>query len=374
VRTGKASACSPIAARRSPSIAFFGWLSRWRQDQHIERALSLCGAVREPRAFADLQELVARGTPEARATAGDRLAAMGEHALAFPVRTDEPDDVPVVAEADARALVDVASDGQPYARAGAVYVLSRFDDDAARKAVVDATADGVGIVRETAVRVLGARGRLTRQLVARAMDDEDARVKKAVMRALGAERAAGGVSDPGYLAQTTKGIGSSDPSHYATLDPRAALDTLSTFEKMMLLRNVPLFALLDPQDLEELSAIAHERRYPPGYHLCREGEAGDEVYLIVSGRVQAWVKGAGGAQRVLGEPGEGSCIGEMAALDQAPRAAWVTAKEETRTLVLQAKEFRQLLADRPGLAQAVLVVITGRLRGMIGEAQRAAAQ
>jgi CRP-like cAMP-binding protein len=168
-------------------------------------------------------------------------------------------------------------------------------------------------------------------------------------------------------------VGSSDPGQFATLDPRASLETLSTFEKMMLLRNVPLFVGLDPDDLEQLSGIAHERRYAAGMNLCKEGETGDEVFLVVSGKVQAWVKSAGGgAPRVLGESGEGSCIGEMAALDNAPRTAWVTATAETRTLVLSGAEFKHLLADRPAIAQGVLAVITARLRGMIAASQKAA--
>jgi CRP-like cAMP-binding protein len=182
-----------------------------------------------------------------------------------------------------------------------------------------------------------------------------------------AAAALGGKLQASQLAQTTTGAGTPDPQMFATLDPRAALETLSTFEKMMLLRQVPLFANLDPDDLEELSALAIERRYTRDAALCKEGEQSDEVFLVVSGRVRAWVTGAGGAERTLGESGDGSCIGEMAALDHAPRTATVSAMTDTRVLVLAGSEFKSLLSQRPAIAGGVIGVLTRRLRDMIAQ-------
>jgi hypothetical protein len=315
------------AADHSLSVAFFGHLCDWRAGEHVERATTI-------------------------------LAAIG---VAAPSLDDPPDDP----AADAAAMIEAARDASPYVRAGAVYVLSRFDDADSRKAAAAGISDEHALVRETAVRALGARGRLTRELVTRAMEDPDQRVVRAVMRAVVPAAAAGAATvDPKMLAQTTQGVGTPDPAQFATLDPRAALDTLSTFEKMMLLRQVPLFGALDPDDLEELSRIAVERRYASGTHLCREGEASDEVFLVVSGLVRAWV-GDEASPRVLGESGDGSCIGEMAALDRAPRTATVTAVREARVLVLAGRDFKELLRDRPAIAQGVIGVLTRRLRDMI---------
>ena len=62
--------------------------------------------------------------------------------------------------------------------------------------------------------------------------------------------------------------------------------SLTTIEKMMLIRQVPIFAELDADDLEELAAIVEERRIEPHRILFREGDAGDAVYLIVKGLVR----------------------------------------------------------------------------------------
>lgn len=361
----------------SASVAFFRRLAAWRERQLVDVALSCLAMLREGRGLEEAREGLSDRDPAARdaarsavraALAGDPLGAELVAFLDDEARAVAP---PPDAGADAAALVQVARDVSPYLRAAAAWVLSRFGDDAERRAVVAATRDDHPLVRETAVRVLGARGRLTRELVARAMADPDPRVGRAVIRAVAPEEAAGAV-DPVALAQTTTGLGTANPARVATLDHRAAVESLCTLEKMMLLAGVPLFGALEPGDLDELSAIATERRWPAGAELCREGDASDEVFVIVSGRVRAWVKGPDGAAQVLGESSDESCIGEMAALDRAPRAATVTAVSDTRALVLAGREFKHLIAGRPAIAEGVLGVLTARLRDMIAQKQRSA--
>src|SRR5262249_55106687 len=149
---------------------------------------------------------------------------------------------------EAAPILAVAGDGSPYLRAAAVLLLSRFDDDATRDRVVVALDDADAMVREAAVRSLGSRSRLTRELLTRALADGEARVRQAAVRAV-----SGGTSselpavDPAALAQTLKGVGNA--GMFATLDDSARMETLTAIEKMMLLRQVPMFADLDPDDL-----------------------------------------------------------------------------------------------------------------------------
>jgi hypothetical protein len=356
------------AGASSTSVGFFAYLAGWRQDQHAERALSLLAVISHPPLVDEARKALKGGHGERRARAAEALQKIAGDALALRLATLLRDPVGDSAEADPAALLSELKDLSPYVRAAAAYVLSRFDDAESRGAVASAVSDEHPVVRETAIRALGARGRLTRELVLKALDDPDPRVSRAVVRAAGRDPSQ--TLDPDKMVQTTQGIGSSDPGHYATLDPKANVDTLTTLEKMMLLRNVPLFAVLEPDDLEVLTAIATERRVLPGQDLCREGEQSTEVFVIVKGHVRAWVKGAG-AERVLGESTDGMCIGEMAALDEAPRSATVTTTAETRVLVLDGKEFKQLLIDRPAIARGVLGVLTARLRSMIAGARKA---
>lgn len=226
-------------------------------------------------------------------------------------------------------------------------MLSRFDEPDAQAAVVAATVNAHPLARETAVRALSARGRLTREVAARAMTDADPRVARAVTREAGRS------------------------SGFATLDRDAALETLSSYERMTLLSGVPLFARLAPGDLEELSRLTREQRYAAGEALCAEGDEGRDVFVVIDGRARATARADGGAPRTLGESGPGDCIGEMAALDEAPRTATVTATGDVRALILPGAAFKDLLAERPEIAREVLRVLSARLRGMINQSLRA---
>ncbi len=235
----------------------------------------------------------------------------------------------------------------------------------ARRAVA-AMDDGEPMVREAAVRSLGARSRLTRDLLTKALGDKEARVRQAAVRAVsGTSSQDLPAVDPAVLAQTVKGVGNA--GLYATLDANARMDTLTAIEKMMLLRQVPMFADLDPDDLDQLAALVEERHYLVGQDLCAEGDAGDAVFLLVRGRVRVF-KGAGADARTLSELGPGACIGEMAVFDAAPRSATVRTLERARVLVVPGEGFKALLVDRPEMSQAIIAELVRRMRGLIASA------
>ena len=208
--------------------------------------------------------------------------------------------------------------------------------------------------------------RLTRELLAKALGDRDATVRQAAVRAVSGNTTSGElpVLDPAILAQTTKGIG--QPGVYATLDANAAMAALTVIEKMMLIRQVPIFAQLDADDLEELASIVEERRIDPGRDVFREGEVGDAVYLVVKGRVRVYV-GAGGSESTLAELGPGACIGEMAVLDASPRSASVCALERTRALRVPGEGFKRLMSERPEMSEAIVAELVRRMRGLVAQ-------
>jgi CRP-like cAMP-binding protein len=128
---------------------------------------------------------------------------------------------------------------------------------------------------------------------------------------------------------------------------------------------VSIFAPLDPDDLEVLASTATLRRFNPDEVFCRQGELSDDVFLLLQGQVRAWILDKDGQPHALGDSREGACLGEMAVLDPAPRAATVSALTEGLVLVLQGRSFMTLLQGHPAIAEGVLRVLTRRLRGMI---------
>lgn len=274
-------------------------------------------------------------------------------------------------------ILAVLPDGSRHLRAAGAVLLTRFEGDDARAALLALIDDHDAIVREAAVRAMGAKQRLTRDVLAKVLDDPDPSVRHAAVRAV-----SGGTNsspsmpaiDPAILAQSTKGLGQAGV--YATLDANAAMASLTKIEKMMLIRQVPIFTKLDAEDLEELATIVEERMVDPGKDLFREGEVGDAVYLIVKGKLRVFVGGdaveGGRPETMISEAGAGACIGEMAVLDSAPRSASVRALERTRTLRVPGEGFKRLLSDRPEMSEAIVGELVSRMRGLMAQTTGAA--
>ncbi len=351
----------------SASLAFLEYLCVWRARQHVDRALSLLATVGK-RSFVDQAREKLMSDDEAqREEARLRIRAAASADLTQALLTT----VAKLTESEATsfesaAFIPLANDSSHYLRAVIALLMSRFDDKASRQAVIDATDDESWLVREAAFRSLGSRGRLTRDLMAKALGDDVDRVRQAAVRAVtGTVTGEMPAQNPTQLAQTTKGIGNVGDGVYATLDASARIETLTGLEKMMLVRNVPMLRQLEPDDLEQIIDIAHEQRFKPGQDICREGEAGDNVYLLVRGEVEVYTGGQDQPKRLLSTLSGGACIGEMAVFSDAPRSATVRAMTKTRTLVLPGDEFKALLLARPAIAQSIIEQLVVRLRGLI---------
>ena len=164
-----------------------------------------------------------------------------------------------------------------------------------------------------------------------------------------------------------EGKGSDESDAYATFNPHMSIAALTTIEKMMLVRALPLFHVLAPDDLEEITAIAAEKTFQPGDYLCRTGEAGNSVYVIIRGTVRVFT-GATQEEGILSQLGAGSYLGEMAVLDSSPRSASAVAMEKTRVLELPGEEFKDLMYARPAISASVITNLVGRLRTLIQKA------
>ena len=115
-------------------------------------------------------------------------------------------------------------------------------------------------------------------------------------------------------------------------------------------------------DAEALRALGRVRRFPVGAALFNEREPGDAVFVLMSGRVKLSCVTEAGREAVLGirEPGE--LIGEMSAIDDAPRSATATALERVEVLTVGREAFVSFLERTPGVALVLLRMIAPRLR------------
>jgi CRP-like cAMP-binding protein len=137
--------------------------------------------------------------------------------------------------------------------------------------------------------------------------------------------------------------------------------SLTSIERMIALRSVPLFATLAPEPLSDLAASCGEASFAPGTTLCREGDPSREVFVLLAGDVIV-VHGDGLEEVVFATEGTGSVLGEMAVLNRAPRSATVRAGANgARVLVLDGEGFRQSIYDDPTIADAVIHTLARRL-------------
>jgi HEAT repeat protein len=140
-----------------------------------------------------------------------------------------------------------------------------------------------------------------------------------------------------------------------------ALATVPLLERVVVLRSVPLFAGLPPQDLKPIAAIATERRYEDADTIAEQGDPGDEMHIIVEGYVMVILREPGGHRRVLAVRSAGDVIGEMAVLTSAPRMASLAARGTVRLLTIERRAFESMLRERPETSLALLRVLCQRL-------------
>jgi CRP-like cAMP-binding protein len=129
-------------------------------------------------------------------------------------------------------------------------------------------------------------------------------------------------------------------------------------ERVLFLRRVKLFAKLTPVDLKQIAAVANERLFLDGETIAEQGEAGDEMYIIVSGEVRVLNKS--GTELARRRPGD--FVGEMAIISQQPRMATMVAAGDVRTLCIGQKQFEGILRERFEISMAVMQELGERLR------------
>jgi len=105
-------------------------------------------------------------------------------------------------------------------------------------------------------------------------------------------------------------------------------------EGFLMLRQIPLFAPLEPKSLERVAQQLIRIEVPAGETVIREGEAGDRFYVVETGRVSASFQG-----ELLSTSGPGDPFGEIALLRDVPRTATVVADEPTVLLALERDDF-----------------------------------
>jgi CRP/FNR family cyclic AMP-dependent transcriptional regulator len=133
-------------------------------------------------------------------------------------------------------------------------------------------------------------------------------------------------------------------------------------ESVDLLRQVPVFEALMPQDLQRVADVAVPRSFAPGHVIFREGDASDTCYVVRSGHARAVRGSADGRQITLAHFGPGDIFGELAMFDDERRSATVETLDAVAAIAILGPDMRRLLREHPDLAVKLVIGLGRRLR------------
>ena len=148
---------------------------------------------------------------------------------------------------------------------------------------------------------------------------------------------------------------------------------MSLNEEVELLRNIPLFAKLEPSKLKLLAFTAERITYDADQTLFSQGDVGDAAYIIVDGAAKVIVDTPDGELEVA-ELGRNDFVGEIAILCDVPRTATVRASSKTITLRITKDLFFRLVAEFPEMSVEIMRELASRLEQTTQQLREALAQ
>jgi len=110
-------------------------------------------------------------------------------------------------------------------------------------------------------------------------------------------------------------------------------------------------------------SVIERRVYYKGDQIIKEGQRGDEMFVVESGSVEIWKPGPNG-KKVLGYIEPGGVFGEMALIDDQPRMANATCAEDTVCKVIEKKTFIQNMRSVDPFMKTVIEILTKNVRSL----------
>ena len=137
---------------------------------------------------------------------------------------------------------------------------------------------------------------------------------------------------------------------------------IGVMERLLALKQVPLFANLTLDQIEAIHQLAQEVTFLPNEVVMREGEAGSQLYILLEGALDVYLGWETPEQRRISQIRAVDYVGEMAILDDEPRSATIVAVEPARLLSLEGESLKDLILQMPDIAFEIFRVLTRRVR------------
>ncbi|MCX7858059.1 MAG: Crp/Fnr family transcriptional regulator [Deltaproteobacteria bacterium] len=132
-------------------------------------------------------------------------------------------------------------------------------------------------------------------------------------------------------------------------------------EYLNTLKKVPLFSSLNEQTLKDILKITQKRKFVKGKVICCEGEPGDSMYIVLSGKAKVSLV-HDYKEYILAFIEKGGFFGELSLIDGLPRSANVEAVEDCEVLAIHRGDFLRLLRQSPEISIEIMKMLSERLR------------
>lgn len=142
-----------------------------------------------------------------------------------------------------------------------------------------------------------------------------------------------------------------------------------TVDRLLFIREVPMFKELRDEFLVRLASVMEELSFPANHTIFTKGQEGRSLYIVVSGRVRVHI-----GEQELVQLEQGACFGEMALFDSEPRSASVTTLIPSDVLVLTQQQMYEAIDETPDIAVNIITLLSRRIRELNQKLNAAQAQ
>jgi diguanylate cyclase (GGDEF)-like protein len=120
------------------------------------------------------------------------------------------------------------------------------------------------------------------------------------------------------------------------------------------LSTVEIFSLLKPEEISSIAGLFSTHEIEEGEVLFREGDEGNELFIVKSGAVTSSIRLPDGGERQVAQFRAGNFFGEMSIFENAPRSATCRSLEKSSLLGLHEKDFYRMIEEYPDIATKIM--------------------
>ncbi len=137
-----------------------------------------------------------------------------------------------------------------------------------------------------------------------------------------------------------------------------------------ILKQVPLFHTLGKESIDFIIQRLKFKTFNANETVCKIGDPGDEMYIIISGKVKICIYTEDGQEQIVATLGPGDYFGEMSLMTGEPRSASVITTEDSEMFSLHKNDFDVILEKFPSISISMGKIMSQRLRDTLAKASK----